>query len=278
MAERHPRDLDVVREKLLRECKRPGFAAVARYLKPIGKGVEGPSIRFAEAAIRLMGNISVDQMTVYDDAEKRIVRVIVVDCETNTPYSSDVTVEKTVERRQAKPGDEVIRSRTNSRGQQVFIISATEDDLLNKQNGLISKAIRNNGLRLLPGDIVEECMVTVLETQANQDAIDPERGKRKIFDAFGGIGINVAQLKDYLGHDAETMSQKETTDLRGLYSAIKEGHTTWQEVMAARGKSEPETKSATEAVKEKLTSRSEEKRIAAQTGEVWPKREPNDAA
>ena len=47
MAERHPRDLDIVRAKLIKECKRPGFAAVARYLKPIGRGVEGPSIRFA---------------------------------------------------------------------------------------------------------------------------------------------------------------------------------------------------------------------------------------
>src|SRR5258708_6569465 len=57
MAERHPRDLDVVRQRMLKECRRPVFAGVARYRKPIGKGVEGPSIRFAEAAIRLMGNI-----------------------------------------------------------------------------------------------------------------------------------------------------------------------------------------------------------------------------
>ena len=74
-AERHPRDLDLVRQKLLKECRRPAFAAVARYLKPRGKGVEGPSIRFAEAAIRLMGNIAVEQSTIYDDREKRIVRV-----------------------------------------------------------------------------------------------------------------------------------------------------------------------------------------------------------
>ena len=262
-----------MREKLLKECKRPGFAAVARYLKPIGRGVEGPSIRFAETAIRLMGNISVDQMTVYDDREKRIVRVIVVDCETNTPYSSDITVEKTVERRNAREGDEVIRTRQNKAGNVVYILSATEDDLLNKQNALISKAIRTNGLRLLPGDIVEECMVQILATQANQDAIDPELGKRKIFDAFSTVGVSVAQLKEYLGHDVETLAQKEITDLRALFAAIREGHTSWREVMEAKDKdAEPVTpKSAVAAVKEQLKGA---KAAQKAMDEIWPKNPP----
>src|SRR5258708_1668912 len=276
-AERHPRDLDIVREKMLKECKRQGFAAVARYLKPIGRGVEGPSIRFAETAIRLMGNISVDQMTVYDDKEKRIVRVIVVDCETNTPYSSDITIEKTVERRSVRDGDDVVRTRQNRQGNMVYIISATEDDLLNKQNALISKAIRTNGLRLLPGDIVEECMVEILATQANQDAVDPELQKRKIFDAFSSVGVSVAQLKEYLGHDAEAVTQKELMDLRALFAAIKEGHTTWREVMEskepleARGKKDAEPitpKSAVEAVKQQLKGA---KAAQKAMDEIWPR-------
>ena len=49
MALRRPRDMDVVREKMLKECMRPSFAAVARYVKPIGqdraKWRPGPSIR-----------------------------------------------------------------------------------------------------------------------------------------------------------------------------------------------------------------------------------------
>jgi hypothetical protein len=261
-----------VRSKLLRECSRPGFAAVARYLKPIGKGVEGPSIRFAETAIRLMGNISVDQMTVYDDREKRIVRVTVVDCETNTPYSSDVTIEKSVERSFVRDGDEVIRARTNSRGKMVYLIPATEDDLLNKQNALVSKAIRSNGLRLVPGDIIDEAMEQVAATQRDQNAQDPDRSKRKLFDAFTQIGITVTQVKAYLGHDAETLTEKELLDLRAIYSGIRDGDTTWQEAMQSKAKPEPEAheaptaQSATEAVKAHLgKSKSQEKRVAAQT-------------
>lgn len=279
MAERHPRDLDVVREKLLKECRRPGFAQVARYVKPIGKGVEGPSIRFAETAIRLMGNISTDQMTVYDDREKRIVRVIVVDCETNTPYSSDITIEKTVERRNRKDTDEVIRTRQNKAGNLVYLIAATEDDLLNKQNALISKAIRTNGLRLIPGDIVEECMEEVARTQSKRDAEDPDAARRKIFDAFNSVGVPVDQLKLYLGHAADSLTTSEILNLRGLYSAIRDEQTTWREVMEALKPQEatgpaPDAQKTgtTEDVKTKLRGKKSESH-PAQAQEIWPKKE-----
>src|ERR1051325_11866299 len=58
MALERPRDLDLVRQRLLKECERPGFAQVAIYAKPVGeKKVRGLSIRFAEAAIRNFTNV-----------------------------------------------------------------------------------------------------------------------------------------------------------------------------------------------------------------------------
>lgn len=226
-----PRDIDVVREKLLKECKRPGFARVARYRKPIGQGIEGPSIRFAEAAIRCMTNIVTESLTTYDDREKRILQVSVTDLEANVPYTASITIEKTVERRKTKQGDTIIRQRENTRGETVFLIEATEDEILNKQNALVSKAIRTNGLRLVPGDIVEECMWQVVETQKNEDARDPDGAKLQLFDEFGKIGVTVAQIKTYLGHEGATLTPKELVDLRGLYSAIRDGETTWRAVM-----------------------------------------------
>lgn len=266
MAERHPRDLDVVREKLLKECKRPGFAQVARYLKPVGKGVEGFSIRFAEAAIRFMQNVSVEQMTLYDDREKRIVRVTVADCETNTAYFSDITVEKTVERRSAKEMDEVIRTRQNKNGDMLFIIAATEEDLLNKQNALVSKSIRTNGLRLIPGDILEECREQVIDTQKKLDAQDPDSARRKIFDVFATVGVTVEALKAYLGHDATILTQKELLDLRAHYAAIRDGESTWREIMEAKFPTPIKAEGkGVAAVKEKLKTK--------KADEIWPKRE-----
>lgn len=238
MAMRNPRDMDVVRERLLKECSRPAFAAVARYEKPIGKDrskwPKGPSIRFAEAAVRCMGNITVETITSYDDREKRILNVVVTDLESNVPYGQDITIAKTIERRNKKDGDVVISTRTNSYGDLVYILEATDDDIINKQQALISKAIRTQGLRLIPGDIVDECMDQVMVTQANADAEDPNAAKRKLFDAFGGVGVRAEQLKEFLGHDADSLSPKELAELRALYTAIRDGEASWRDVMETK--------------------------------------------
>jgi len=255
MAIRRPRDMDVVRERMLKECCRPSFAAVARYCKPIGKDRSkwptGPSIRFAEAAVRNMTNITVETMTVYDDREKRIVRVTVTDLEANVPYSQDITIAKTIERRQNKEGDTVIATRTNSYGDTLYILEGTDDDIINKQQALISKAVRTLGLRLIPGDIVDECMDQVIVTQRNTDAEDPDAAKRKLFDAFGSLGVRAEQLKEYLGHGAESLSPKELADLRALYAAIRDGEANWRDVMDAKAESDKKATSA-EAVKDVL--------------------------
>lgn len=229
-----PRDMDAVREKLLKDCKRPGFARSAIYHKPIGKGVEGPSIRFAESAIRAMGNIIVNSPTTYEDHEKRIINVSVCDLESNTAYDADVMITKTVERNSLKEGEKAIRTRIGARGQTVHIVEATDDDILNKANALVSKAVRTLGLRLLPGDILDECMWACRQTQKDEDARDPDSAKLQLFDAFGTIGVKVAALKEWLGHDGETITPKELGELRGIYSAIRDSETTWKAVMEAK--------------------------------------------
>jgi hypothetical protein len=234
VAMKQPRDFDQVREKLLKECRRPSFAAVARYNKPVGKGIVGPSIRFAEAALRCMTNVVIQTTTVYDDGEKRIVHVEVCDLEANVPYGQDITITKTVERRKVKDGDQVLRSRKNSYGDTVHIIVADDDEILNKQNALISKAIRTLGLRLIPGDLIDEAEEVIVETLRKKDSEDPDAAKRKLFDAFGVQGVTVEQIKEYLGTDAATLTPKELADLRGFYSALKDGETTWRGVMELR--------------------------------------------
>lgn len=274
MALRRPRDMDVVREKMLKECCRPSFAAVARYVKPIGqdraKWPAGPSIRFAEAAVRNMGNVTVETMTVYDDREKRIVRVMVTDLEANVPYSQDITIAKTIERRKTKEGDTVISTRTNSYGDKVYILEATDDDIINKQQALISKAIRTQGLRLIPGDIIDECMDQVLVTQSNADAEDPDAAKRKLFDAFGALGVRAEQIKEYIGHDAASLSPKELADLRALYAAIRDGEATWRDVMETKT-AQAELKTASlDAVRAAAASKKAgiKKSVDPDTGEI----------
>lgn len=261
VAMKNPRDMETVRVKLLKDCQRPGFADVARYAKPVGNDkIEGPSIRFAEAVLRCMGNVVPESMVIWDDEEKRIIRVSVTDIESNLTYSTDVVVAKTVERSRLQDGQIALSQRSNSRGKIVYTVRATEDDLLNKQNAQVSKALRTAALRLLPGDILEECMDKVLETQRKRDSADPDAAKRKLLDAFAKLNVMPSQIGEYLGHDVSQLVPAELTELRAVYAALEQGETTWQALIASKkptedGEPQSDAQKAVEAVKAQLAAK-----------------------
>jgi hypothetical protein len=232
MALQRPRSWDVVRGKILRACERTRFADAALYSKPVGGGrIEGLSVRFAEEAVRSMGNVDVSAPVVYDDDEKTIVRVTVTDLEANAIYSLDVPVPKTVERRQLRDGQTAESVRTNSAGKVVYLVRATDDEIANKTNALVSKALRNNVLRLLPADIQEEARDMIRETLASEVERNPEAARKKVLDAFASLSILPTDLQELIGHDVAQCSPAELVELRKVYQAIRDGETTWQSVI-----------------------------------------------
>ena len=242
MALARPRDLDLVRQKMLKDASRPSFANVAIYHKPVGNGIEGPSIRFVESAIRNMTNILTETSTVSEDDERRVIRVAESDLETNTYFSQDVTVTKTVERRKLPQGEKPIRVRANSNGQPIYILHATDDEILNKQNALISKAVRTLGLRLIPGDLVDEALWEIKKTMAQQDRQDPDAAKHRIIDAFAQLGVSVEALKEFVGHELSALTPNEIQLLRTTYTSIKDGETSWKAVMDDKAEKEANAK------------------------------------
>jgi len=256
MAERHPRDIEEFRLALEKECQRPSFAAVAIYRKPIGKKwnprtkqdeeqyVEGPSIRFIETALRCYRNVYPEVVTVFDSPDVRICRVSVTDLENNLTYTTEVTISKIVERKgrqnskgewEPPKGRELAgEGRLNSYGEMTYPVRATDDELTIKQNAMLSKAIRMNGQRLLPGDIVEQAIRIIQQTQQKQDAKDPDAAKRQIIDAFNELGVSPYDLQMFLGHPLDRLQPAELADLRGIYSALKNGEATWDELMEVR--------------------------------------------
>lgn len=228
MAYKNPRNIDQSRVRILEACRRPAFAERVKYSKPVGKSkISGPSIRFAETALRDWGNILVDTQVLYEDENIKRTKVMCVDLETNTQFSKDISIEKTVERKGAADRD-IIRSRKNSYNETVYIVRATEDEVHNKESALISKAIRNEGLRLLPSDIVDEAMEIADETLRNRDAQDPSAAKKKVMDSFAEIGVYPKDIEKYLGHPLANIAPHELNDLRGVFRAIRDGETTWQ--------------------------------------------------
>ncbi len=278
MAERHPRDMARVRETLLEVCKRPAFAKVARYRKPIGKDqygemkyLEGLSVRFAEVAMREMGNILVGEMIVLDDDEKRIIRVGATDLERNIFHDHDVPVTKTVERRHIREGQRVIRSRRNSAGQEVHEVEGTEDEINIKASANIAKAYRTLVLRFLPPELKEECEAQIAATVMEEAAKQPEEARKALIDAFAGKGVSETDIAAYLGHPIDAITLAEIVNLRAVFLAIKDGETSWPEIMeimrgragaVPEGEAAPPSDKAAE-IKELLRRKTEELKKAA---------------
>lgn len=292
MAMQRPRDKDMVRVKLLKDCERPGFAARAYYSIP-RKGakpgrltktpgmVEGLSVRFAEAAIRTAGNIRQETRTLYEDDYRRMINVAAIDLESNAHYARDLVIEKTQERRQLKDGDVVLGQRTNSTGDTVYIIQATEADLLVKESALVSRIFRTEALRFVDADIIEECEQQIIATVRKADAADPDAGRKACADAFATLGVMPDALKAYLGHDLGACSPAELQALRGTYQAIRDGETTWADVLAGKGQdAQPSAdgmqsqSTRTQATAERIRERKGQQAASAQPASAKAEPEP----
>lgn len=231
MAIRRPRNLDDVRTRILAAVSRPVFAETAEYSKPVGKtNIKGPSIRFAEVALQAAGNIRTSAVTVFEDERLRKVRVTVTDLETNISFGKEITLSKTVERSYVKDGQQCVGQRENSQGKITYIVIASEDELANKQAAAESKILRNEGLRLIPKDIIEEAMQVAREVRA-KNAGDPKAAVNKILDCFAGLGIKPSELEKYLGKPMAQLLPDDIEKLRGIFTSIRDGEARWSDYL-----------------------------------------------
>lgn len=254
----HPRSYDQSRFRIMEACRRPAFADKVEYKKPVGgKTIVGPSVRFAELALREWGNIDYSNTVVYDDEMNRRISVVITDLETNTTFSASIQITKTVERKDSK-GRDVISERINSYGDKIYIVKATEDEVLTKQAAMISKALRNEGLRLIPQEIIEEAIDIARLTQQKDVSSNMDEARKKISDAFGGLGIQPKHLEEYLGHPMSMCVPAEITDLRAIFNAIKNGEAKWNDFVSededVRGGALQSAKANLDALKNKLAS------------------------
>lgn len=270
IAREKPRDMDVVSQRLMKACERPGFAGIANenvygaawYRIPRGYDdfVQGFSVRFAEEAMRCMGNLEPYTNVIFDDQLIRIIEVGVIDLESNIKVSSQAVIEKTVERKRLKTGEIAISTRVNSYGKLVYVREATEDELRPKQKAIESKEKRNHILSLLPGDIQAQCRERILAIRAGQTPKDPDAQRRRIIDSFANVGVSAENLVEFVGHPLGGCSPPELQMLRDLFAAIRSGKTTfWAELAEVRADRESDNdeekneQSRVDAMKERLS-------------------------
>lgn len=291
MALRNPRDTERFRVSILKECRRPGFATLAEYHRPVGREYDeesgewrekiatGPSVHLIRTAIALYQNMLVDSATMFDSQEMRIVHAYVLDLENNVSWGRTVALSKQVEKRAVKdkitkkmgpPYDrQVISERVNTKGDTVYTVLATEDEMRTKEARLLAIAQRENGRSVLPRDIVDEALRISRETLEKADKEDPDAAMRRMIDSFAEMNVGPDQLKEYIGHDLARMTPAELKQLRGVFVSIREGDSTWDEVMEAKNP-QGSKEAAEDVAKQKLAALSKKKEVAPSTQQSTP--------
>lgn len=243
IAMQFPRDIDVFREGILKDCRRPGFAASALYHRPQGRKfneetkrwesniITGFSIRFAESASRHFMHMRIVSRINYDDDERSGLTVYVLDVQSNTGYSTDATLHKVVERKEVKSGRTILGRRENTYGDMVYLVPATPDEFRSVMGVERSKLVRDNILRLLPADILEECRAQIDATVNTENAKDPDSAKKKILDKFAALGVSASMLKEYLGRPLEGLTVKDIGELTNIHNGLKDGQFTWADLV-----------------------------------------------
>lgn len=245
VAMRAPRNMMDVRDGVLKECRRPGFADVATYSRPVGKEkndkgqwvetfADGLSIRFAEVAMRHMRNMECRATVTYDDSRTRMITVCAVDYETNATWSIDLTVAKTVERRNLKQGQHPLGERVNSYGDLVYLVEANDQQVAVKAAAEVSKAARTCILRLIPGELQDEAFDLCRQVAADRQAKDPKATVKRMLDSFSERGVKPSEIEVWLGHSVDAATRDELLELSRIASGLREGELAWADVLSDR--------------------------------------------
>lgn len=206
LAKRFPRDDLAIVKRIEDGFSRKKLAAMAQYAYPRGgKQIRGPSVHSARAIAQSYGNIRWGLDIIRDDEDFRTIKGWAWELERNIKIEAQDHFQKLIYRKVGgwmKPDERDLRELTNRRG---------------------AILIRNCLLQAVPPDLVDRAIEiankTLLgELKNRKDAI------RQMVSVFDKIGVSVAMLVDYLGHDLETIDQEEFVDLRSVHTSIVDGN------------------------------------------------------
>jgi hypothetical protein len=238
VARRFPRSEDQAFAKLMKSCQRTSFAEDAEYSFPRGgQNVTGPSVNVAREAARVWGNLRYGLYVTRDDAESRQVRGWAWDLETNTKIEMEDDFAKLVYRKKGgwvTPDERDLRELTNRRG---------------------AILVRNCLLQLLPKDLIEDALRACRETIEKGVAQDPDGARKKLILAFGQLNVTPEMLEGFLGHKLSESTPAEISELRTIFTSIRDGNSKWHEYVDAK---QPEGAGAEKPAASKGTLRMED--------------------
>lgn len=180
--------------------------------------VEGPSIKLALQILRRYGNAAAEVRRMDEDDDKINLVAVFLDYETNVRIAKSYTVSKWFKKRNGQT------------------IRLDAQRLTSHIQANASKALRNVILDSVPEEMVhvayKEVRKLADKKSKKEVTADPKKWAEDTAKAFLALKVPEAALISYLGHPLEKSTPEEVSKLRGIYNAIKDGHTTAMEVFA----------------------------------------------
>lgn len=256
-----PRDWRSIEEQLLEQCGKLEFARDAYYRKPTSSGreVEVLSGTFAEVAQRLIRNVSVDTSPEMEDEWSCHYRTTLIDLESNIPASETFKVDKVVERRRLRPSDSVVSQHTSGDGETIYLVRATEEQLESKLRAQSAKTKRLLLLGLVPADVRARCLERCKQVVSKEDSRDLPAAFKGIAAAFGALGVEMSDLKEYLGKPPASATLDQLLELRSVLALIRDGEATWRKALEDKTEKQAEAQPRNEAPVSKGKERDEKR-------------------
>lgn len=210
-AKAYPRNLSQVLSNIeTLACSDPETAADCFYCLRRNGGtapIEGPSIRLAEIIESQWGNIRVRGHIIGDDGGTITARGECWDLETNNATSMDVN-----------------RRVTDKYGKRY------NEDMVNvTKQAAIAIARRNAVMAVVPKALLSRIFEKIKKVAVGQ-ALDIETSRTNLLANFSKLGVTKEMILFFLGiEDVMKIGVQQIEEMRGAFTAIKEGMTTAQE-------------------------------------------------
>lgn len=241
IAQRFKRNEDEAYQSIMRACKRTTFAERAEYKYPRGKKlneetgkwedniISGPSVYLSREMIRVWGNVQVGTEIVRDTDDERHIRSYALDLQTNVRRFAETTFRKLIQRKK-KEKDSKTGKLKDIYPPVTEWVRPDERDLRELHNKHAAIAERNCSLQLLPDDFIYDARMSSRGTLMSEATNDPDAAKKKLILAFGELNIPIGEVEEVIAHSIAACSPAEIVELRQIWSAIRDGNTTWAEV------------------------------------------------
>lgn len=206
VAKSYPRYMPDVYEKVESICASKNLATASTYAYSRGgTGINGPTIRLAEALAKAFGNMKYGFEETDSSNGETKVRAYAFDMETNTLAERTFTVPHT--------------RYTKDRGNQAL---TDPRDIYEMVANNAQRRVRACILEIIPGDVVDYAMEQCERTRLANIDKSPEK-KAAMLEAFKAFNVGKADIEAFIQRKFEAIEDSQWLKLQNIYRSLKDG-------------------------------------------------------